>query len=251
MRATGEGPEDEPPQSWWELVPGASGISKDDLDCILERHLFASPSMAEKVSAKVLASGRRCRHGWPQALLFDPLTTRTVGDCVRLTCPLLVSEIDKYERTGAISAYNARLSEEEEMQRELLRVNEAHRDLRRHLVEGRTVTLDKVRENLGKETVDTILSMGIATMRPSSTDVKCLHAQVGDELVRGANAIGKQVLADLEARGVDVTGNDRCCDHCNVHVALEDARWTMESAKNTLGQRLRRRKQNQLGKQDR
>ena len=48
-------------------------------------------------------------------------------------------------------------------------------------------------------------------------DAKCLHAHVADALMRGrgANAIGRQTLELLEARGVQTDGGDRCREQCD------------------------------------
>mmetsp|Transcript_96082 Transcript_96082/g.248950 ORF Transcript_96082/g.248950 Transcript_96082/m.248950 type:complete len:90 (-) Transcript_96082:25-294(-) len=78
-------------------------------------------------------------------------------------------------------------------------------------------------------------------MRPDSEDVKCLHAHVGDELVRGGgNLIAQQALRDIEDMGIRVDGTDECCDNCNLSVPLENARWRMEKCKNSAGKRLSR-----------
>jgi hypothetical protein len=46
--------------------------------------------------------------------------------------------------------------------------------------------------------------------------VKCLHAQLGDRLVRGeqANPVGGVVLRRLEELGVPVAGTDECWREC-------------------------------------
>ena len=52
--------------------------------------------------------------------------------------------------------------------------------------------------------------------RPSKLDdVKCLHAQLADELLSRDNAVGKAVLDGLEARGVDPSGSDVCGEQCS------------------------------------
>eukprot|EP00747_Dinoflagellata_sp_TGD_P013568 gnl/TRDRNA2_/TRDRNA2_122675_c0_seq1.p1 gnl/TRDRNA2_/TRDRNA2_122675_c0~~gnl/TRDRNA2_/TRDRNA2_122675_c0_seq1.p1 ORF type:complete len:106 (+),score=19.59 gnl/TRDRNA2_/TRDRNA2_122675_c0_seq1:181-498(+) len=79
-------------------------------------------------------------------------------------------------------------------------------------------------------------------MRPDLSDVKCLHAQLADQLIRsGGNPIAEQVLKDLEGMGIRVDGTDECCDHCNLNVTLEEARWTLTKCKNKAGMRLRDR----------
>jgi hypothetical protein len=39
-------------------------------------------------------------------------------------------------------------------------------------------------------------------------DVKCLHAHVGDHIVRSENSIGKWALDELQKKGVDPGGCD-------------------------------------------
>ena len=46
-------------------------------------------------------STSKCRHGWPQAVLFRPVgTRRPVSGIMRLTCPFLVQAIDTFEAEG-------------------------------------------------------------------------------------------------------------------------------------------------------
>ena len=40
--------------------------------------------------------------------------------------------------------------------------------------------------------------------------MKCLHAQLADELLSRDNAVGRAVLDGLEARGVDPAGSETC-----------------------------------------
>eukprot|EP00434_Breviolum_minutum_P040587 symbB.v1.2.036067.t1/scaffold5008.1/size31855/1 len=193
---------------------------------------------------RAVGAGHRCRHGWPQVLVTDPVWPgHRMGDLVRLTCPLLVSAIDRYEKQGAIRGYNERVSDDPAWRQELHQAHLSHRDLRRELLaKVPPEEMAQVRANMGSQTVDLVMETGIASMRfdANCSDVKCLHAQVADELSRGGNAIGRQVLRDLAEAGVEIEGSDQCCDHCNVHLPLSDARWTLNLAKNKLGQRLRR-----------
>lgn len=231
-------------------LPGMTPVTERDVACIEERHLLLKQSEPGwDLRERVVGAGCRCKHGWPQALVYDPIwDSGKLGDTTRLTCPLLVEAIGEYERAGAIKSFNARVQEDETWREELLRANMGQRDLRKQLVEGRDEEMAEARELMGSKVVDIIMETGIAQMRLDATDVKCLHAQVADELTRGGNAIGRQVLRDLEARGVEVCGSATCCDHCDVTIPLEEARWSFQGGKNKLGQRLRklRRKQDTL-----
>eukprot|EP00438_Fugacium_kawagutii_P004189 Skav215921 [mRNA] locus=scaffold226:210937:213684:+ [translate_table: standard] len=140
------------------------------------------------------------------------------------------------------AGFNARVCAEPQWQRELYKAHVAHRELRRELVAkanpedgragrtqrgGHAQDMALVRETMGNSTVDLVMNTGVASMRfdANCSDVKCLHAQV---------------LEDLAAAGVEIEGSEHCCDHCNVNLPLSDARWTLQLAKNKLGQRLRR-----------
>ena len=100
----------------------------------------------------------------------------------------------------------------------------------------------EARRIMGNETVDVIMSAGLANVKFSvnSTDVNCLRAQVADELSRGSNVIGRQVLIDLTEMGVQVEGTAKCCDFCNVSKPLDQSQWTFGHAKNKLRTRVRR-----------
>ncbi|KAK7232045.1 hypothetical protein SO694_00031114 [Aureococcus anophagefferens] len=55
------------------------------------------------------------------------------------------------------------------------------------------------------------MGSGIAGISQGKLEgVKCLHAQVADELLSGDNALGKAILDGLGARGVDVAGSPTC-----------------------------------------
>lgn len=228
-----------------------SGLSASDLECVELRHLYRNSCTAggSEFGQQVVGGGRRCRHGWPQAILYDPLYRERpgkhfrLGDTTRLTCPLLVGAIDGLEKGGAIGRYNERLGEDASWRRGLLEVNEEHRLLRERLTANREEELADARNNYGEATFALAMGAGLASMRPDSADVKCLHAQVGDELIRGGgNAIAQQVLRDIEDQGIRVDGTDECCDNCDVKVPLEEARWRLKKCKNSAGKRLSRQR---------
>ena len=69
-----------------------------------------------------MRAGHRCRHGWPQVLVMHPLrSSGKIGDLMRLTCPLLVSAIDEY---------NKGVKHDDDWLSQLLATHEAHRSLR-------------------------------------------------------------------------------------------------------------------------
>merc|ERR1712113_409093 len=129
---------------------------------------------------------------------------------------------------------------------ELAKINEAHRLLRLQLIGDRTEELAEVEKLLGPNAFAIAMRSGLASLRPEAKpDVKCLHAQVADELVRGGNnPMAKQALRDIEDQGIMLNGSDECCDNCNVGIPLEFARWRMDKCKNNVCKRLsRNRKQ--------
>merc|ERR1712151_24821 len=165
-----------------------------------------------------------------------------LGDTTRLTCPLLVKAIDKLEKGGAMERYNERLAPGEDWEGKLNQINEAHRLLRLELIGDRSEELAEVQQLLGEDAFAIAMRSGLASLRPEAKpDVKCLHAQVADELVRdGGNPIAQQVLRDIEDQGVPVDGSEECCDNCNVAVPLPLARWQLTRCKNNVGKRLSR-----------
>lgn len=232
--------------------PSMTTLSPADLEVIERRHLYRKlPSIGEEdqgLSRQVVGAGGRCKHGWPQAIVYDPLYRESakksyrLGDTTRLTCPLLVSAIDKLEKGGAIERYTERLMPGGDWEGELAHINEAHRLLRLGLVGDRSEELAEVKKLLGPDAFAIAMRGGLASLRPEARpDVKCLHAQVADELVRGGNnPIAQQALRDIEDQGIIVKGSDECCDNCNVGIPLEMARWKMDKCKNNVGKRLSR-----------
>lgn len=223
------------------LLPGLTPLSDSDVECLSTRQLFVRP---EHLRRQAISCGRRCEYGWPQAVLSDPLRGTKMADMTWLTCPLLAMEIEKYEAEGAVRQYNESCFENEDMQKQLREMHFAHRDLRRRLVAGRDSELDQVRERLGSEAVDLIMGRGL-DFDPNSNRLRCLHAHVADYLVRGTNQIGKQVLADLEARGVRTTGCAGCAEHCGMAAPLQSVAWKFKSHKTRMRKSIRR----QIGKE--
>lgn len=227
-------------------------MSDEDLLCLEERHLFrkASRRGSGGVADQIIGAGQRCRHGWPQAVLYEPLYRERpgkhfrFGDMTRLTCPLLVAAVDEMEKAGAMVFYNLRCETDAEWGTHLRQVNEAHKHLREQLVADRAADLADARLHYGEKTFATAMGAGLASMSMDSQDVKCLHAHVADELLRrGQNPIGQQALKDIEDQGIPTDGTDQCCDNCNVHLPLEEARWRLQKCKNTAGKRLSRQRQ--------
>jgi len=209
--------------------------------CVRERHLLLRHNKESGIlstSARPPCGGRHCKHGWPQALLLDPLSSGIVNDLSRLTCPLLVEAIDHYEREGGMDEFNARLAEDESSRTELREINQAYRRLREDLVRGREEELGIAQAKMGPHGFRGAMTAGVAKMTVEKTsDVKCLHAHVGDELTRGGNEIGRRVLETLEAKGVETQGSALCGDYCNIAIPVADARWKFHGGKNHVKKR--------------
>merc|ERR1712187_547155 len=148
---------------------------------------------------------------------------------------------------GAIERYNERLAPGKDWEGVLKSINEAHRLLRLDLIGNRSRELDEVQTLLGEKAFAIAIRSGLASLRPEAKpDVKCLHAQLADELVRGGgNVIAQQVMRDIEDMGVSTQGSDECCDNCNVGMPLAMARCLLEKCKNSAGKRLSRGRKQQ------
>jgi len=224
--------------------PGVTPPSDADIDCLATRQLFTK---SEAIRERTLGVGGCCKHGWPQAILSDPIwSSGKMSGMVWLTCPLLATAIEQYEASGAVDCYNERAHEDEEWRGQVLRTNREHNLLRRRLTEGRELEMQRVREVLGSKTVDLLLGRGL-DLPLNSTKIRCLHAHTADELTRGGNLVGQQVLQDLMARGVAVNGTDSCGEHCGMKAALSKISWHFETHKSALRHMQRKQAQREEG----
>jgi len=221
-----------------------------DID-VLERQLGHKLSSVHAVS-------QRCVHGYPQAFVFDPLRRHVrsngkerkmlldSGLC-RLSCPLLVQAIDKWEREGAVNAFNEEVQADEtgELQTKLTRAHRGHAAARREVVGDRVHdALSSTTEELVQAT-HMVLRSGIAGQSPNKSDVKCLHAQAADAICRpGRNEIGELILERLRQRGVEVSGTELCCQQCNPEIPADEAEFWYTPEKNRwkLRKKLMRRR---------
>ena len=157
-----------------------------------------------------------CRKGFPQAVIQDPSKHKFGAGLVRLTCPHLCEAIDDWEGQDAVRALSRELLVERpsEGPRALARVNARHAATRQSLVGPEAEAAAVAR--IGEAAVAHAMKSGIAGITPTKlNDIKCLHAQVADELLSGDNDIGKQILARLQSdRGVDPAGSAVCHEQC-------------------------------------
>ena len=191
------------PKGWQVAAPSAADAA------VVEERQLGHPANMVGVPAVSL-----CRHGYPQAVLQDPGAHKFGAGMLRLTCPHLCEAIDAWEAEGAVRALSDELMKEDSNRDALARVNARHAETRRSMVQGEALARAEAR--LGADTVRRVLDSGITGLTPSKLDdVKCLHAQLADELLSRDNAVGKKVLEGLEARGVDPAGSEQCGEQCS------------------------------------
>ena len=157
-----------------------------------------------------------------------------------LTCPLLNEAIDALEKKGGIDDLAAVVAADPRLRSALRRAHVTAADARRWLL-SRTAWPEALRSDAAHAQARYVLfETGIAgvdlrhvpeneTGKKKKTSakredgggwrgngVKCMHAHVGDALVRGraANAIGHVVLEKLARDGVETNGSAECWRAC-------------------------------------
>ena len=144
----------------------------------------------------------RCKHGFPQAYVQYPVGGGVSSGMIRLSCPHLVKSVDEMESDGALNDFDAKLANEEtgvHLRDSFMDTNLAWRAIRETAVsvEDR-LYMD---EKLGIEGSKFLMESGIIGCTIGKLQVKCLHAHIGDHLMRGTNKIGAEALEKLESRG--------------------------------------------------
>ena len=240
--------------------------SDEDMKVLEERQLGHRMS-------NVIGVGHRCKHGFAQAFAFDPIDrapwqgtmnrkSKLESGLFRLSCPLLVKAIDEWEAEGAVKSINKEIIESGEVAEAaaesggsggeggesagggetlaaLLDAAHAGHAAARHEIIGERLPdlIESAAEDSEEQSriLRLILSSGIAGQTRSKTDIKCVHAQLGDHLCRSSsNGVAKELMRRLEERGVDVDGDDDCCSQCNLAIPEGEARqmWWYEPNKN-------------------
>lgn len=172
-----------------------------------------------KNKTSAIAMAGCCKYGYPQAIMLSPnhKKKRFSSHLTRLTCPLMVKEIDEWEaKGGVVEQSEALLPEHEE---DLASVNERHARTREKLMTPETIRAGK--KQLG-DNFQIAMSSGLAGLAQTD-DVKCLHAQAADALLSGNNPIGDKIIAQLQ----NPTGDDVCHQQCS-----GQGPWAYYSAKN-------------------
>ena len=142
-----------------------------------------------------------------------------------LACPLLDREVDKLERRGGIDAMAAVARGVGALSAALERSHRSAVSVRRWMLPRQWV--ERVERNDGFERIRHVLFrtglVGVSLDKEEGfvggwrgNRVKCLHAQLGDALVRGerANPVGGLVLRRLVELGVETTGSAECWREC-------------------------------------
>jgi hypothetical protein len=147
---------------------------------------------------------------------------------LKLSCPLLVRAIDQLEDEGCIAQMNAKLVESKNVEN-TTKLQEAMREAHQVHAQVRLALLDTdeqrlvLQQRLGDQGADFFLLAGVAGASPDAvSDVKCLHAWLGDFLFRGVDAspLGALVAEILEQRGIDIHGNIDCQSFCDPSSSL-------------------------------
>eukprot|EP01041_Mallomonas_annulata_P008213 gene8213-16887_t len=204
-----------------------------DIECIRDRQLD-NPTINI-----LLVDSVKCKHGFPQAFIQRPVSiseSKVNSGMIRLSCPHLVKAIDQWEAEGGIEEANENLKHDVALRENFLEVNRQWGVIRREAMT--TVDAAFVEEYLGQDSAVKLITSGLIGITPDKVDdVKCLHAQVADTLLRGrgseGNAIGARALDILEQqRGVDPRGCDGCKQQCDVSVPKGEAEWWYMPGKN-------------------
>ena len=241
-----------------ELFPEATAYTEQDKLCIETRQLDRT------VNGMWAVEKQRCKHGFPRAFVRSAITypnkfytddakMKTPGmlsseaadkiqvssGMLRLSCPHLVKAIDELEEEGGIEAINGHLiaaSDEDDLAEPLrqsfLHVNKAWGTIRAKTMSSGDVQVAE--SYLGKEGATTMINSGIIGVTPNKVDdVKCLHAHLGDYLLRGENQIGELVIKTLEEqKDIDVSGCENCYQQCSSMISKEESQFWYMSRKN-------------------
>ncbi len=180
--------------------------NNDDILCIKDRQLESDHMMKD-----IFAVDKdKCKYGRPRAHLRHIISNQISSGIVRLTCPHLVKAIDKLESDGKIDSINNLLKDENSEEGKALvesfrKTNNFWHDLKgKMLSEEDKVYLQK---KMSTEAYDNLISSGlIGITRDKLDDVKCLHAQTADYILRRDNLIGEKVIKELELNGIKENG---------------------------------------------
>ena len=180
--------------------PLAAYPTREDTQVIEQRQIMRTATSLFGVE------NSRCKHGFPQAYVQYPVGGGISSGMIRLSCPHLVKAVDEMESDGALNDFDAKLADEAEGLS--LRVSFNDTNLAWRSIRKSAVTMEDreyMDEKLGIEGTKFLMDSGIIGCTIGKLQVKCLHAHIGDHLMRGTNEIGKEALAKLETRGLSVS----------------------------------------------
>lgn len=158
----------------------------------------------------------KCQHGYPQVFSLNPIPDsgkRMNSGLLKLTCPLLVNAIDHLEDDGFIKKFTEQVQNDSELQKSVKSAHLRHASVRQDMISDSSPLVEK----LGEEGARAFLNSGIAGATIEKSDVKCLHAWLGDYLFTGeSNLLGKQIEETLQREmGVSLEGNKECHHFCS------------------------------------
>ena len=224
------------------IFPGAIAIDTKDISTCINQTEQTAPANA--LLGK--PSKSKCKHGYTQVYSLDPMPSNKYGmdrlnsGLIKLTCPLLVNAIDVMEDDKFMNEINAKLmidSEENELVTCMNDAHKVHAETRKELIFGDDNS-DSIEESdnyklliskLGERGAKYFIEAGVAGANPLSkkVDVKCLHAWLGDYLMRSdtiaEHPIGDMIVNELEKRGVDISGTEDChaiCSGCSADTSI-------------------------------
>jgi hypothetical protein len=172
---------------------------------------------------------------------------------LRLSCPHLVQEIDEYENNGGgIEYFNSLLKDENNQQGKLLRENFKDINNSWKRIRNKAITDNDrnfLNEQLGPLNANNLINSGLIGISINRTDdVKCLHAQIADTLIRGPNCnkIGDLALKKLNENGCDTNGCEKkkCYQQCDLNFKRTDDSYYYIPQKNK--QKLRQNRINRI-----
>ena len=255
------------------LFPKGIAYTEQDKVCIETRQLDRT------INGMWAVEKQRCKYGFPRAFVRSAVTypnklypddskvktsgmlSSEAGDkmqinsgMLRLSCPYLVKAVDELEEEGGIEAFNARLNADsdyneiaESLRQSFLNTNKAWANIRATTMSP--CDIKAAETYLGKEGATTMVNSGIIGVTPTKVDdVKCLHAHLGDYLIRGDNKIGELVQKTLEEKNVHIDGCENCYQQCSSEIAKEESEFWYMSRKNKEKLRATRDRKRERGK---
>jgi hypothetical protein len=210
----GEGEEDRSSQKIDEINAAAivqKLLPRSTIPTTIDKNVIERRQLVYPVKRILAVEASKCKHGFPRAFVQYPIDgERSSSGQLRLSCPHLVKAVDEYEIAGGgIKFFNDLMAmpENEQLRENFVATNYRWKAIREASISAREEEV--ICEKLGQHGKDQFMNSGIIGITLEKTDdVKCLHAHVADELVRGDNKIGQQTLEILDQRGINARGCD-------------------------------------------